>query len=181
MKEDPYVISIDPGVEFGVCVWLKSEFLAELPPQRWFVYRTSSRKHPTWKQQLEVNTQSFVKDLLSSGNTVLDVYCEYPRFFESPVGTVSARRGDLGKLYTAVGYLHGCLSHLIRGTFCYVPVTLWKGQLPKSVVESRLRNRWGDWMNQSNISSHAIDALGIGAWVMEHDTRNMLCGLTDGS
>lgn len=96
---------------------------------------------------------------LSRSDTVL---CEWPSFFDTAGGHLTARSGALGKLFFLVGTLHGrCATMGV--TFRLVPVALWKGQLPKPVVIRRIRRVLGaERCKELHIHHDAWDAVGIG-------------------
>jgi hypothetical protein len=95
------------------------------------------------------------------------VTCEFPEFQTSASRSMGWMRGDLQKLT----YLVGCIGHMTYmlttkntgSMFEPVPVSQWKGQLPKAVVESRIRDSLGATAcNRLGIKTHAWDAVGIG-------------------
>lgn len=108
-----------------------------------------------------------IEDLMDRFNALLvqyepvTVYCEFPQFFSSAGGQMCAARGDLAKLTFLVGRIaESCYHHQVK--FVPVEVNTWKGQLPKEVVEKRVCNKLG--IRHGKITSHAMDAVGIGMW-----------------
>jgi Holliday junction resolvasome RuvABC endonuclease subunit len=92
---------------------------------------------------------------------IKEIYMEYPAYFSSVGGEMVAKRGDLAKLLWLVGLIHG----MVHPTHVeLVRVTDWKGQLPKAVVEERLRKLLGK-SYPKDCKSHSVDALGIGMYV----------------
>lgn len=88
------------------------------------------------------------------------VVVEQPKFFDSSAGHMVARRGDLLKLMYLVGELAGRV-HPVKTLL--IPVNDWKGQLPKDVVERRVRRELGkERFEELKIREHAIDAVGLG-------------------
>lgn len=84
-----------------------------------------------------------------------ECFIEYPSLFQSSHGQMVARKGDLVKLAWFTGVLSGKLRNANL-----VPVHEWKGQLPKKVVEKRIKKILGDsqcW----KLKSHDWDATGI--------------------
>ena len=99
---------------------------------------------------------------LTLAHLAQDVIVEYPSYFESSLGQTVARSGDLLKLTTLVGIISGRVHPL---PCVLVPVNTWKGQLPKSIVEKRVKRIIGlEKFNRLRVRSHAIDAVGIGLW-----------------
>ena len=88
-------------------------------------------------------------------NNVNSGWLEYPAYFASAGGQMVAGRGDLLKLTFLTGILYTTFEDAYL-----VPVNQWKGQLPKDVVEKRVRKILGKKI--ADYSSHAIDAIGIG-------------------
>lgn len=87
---------------------------------------------------------------------------ELPMFMQSQGGMLSARSGALVKLSMLVGAMQFCL---IDGGFVVrlITSTKWKGQLPKPIVEDRIRKTLGlERVNELRISTHGWDAVGIG-------------------
>lgn len=90
---------------------------------------------------------------------------EWPEFRPSAGGMAAAATDALGQLAAAVGY-HSACAHERNCLAELVRVSHWKGVLPKTVVEARLRGRPG-LVDKSGdpIKSHAVDAVGIGLFV----------------
>lgn len=90
------------------------------------------------------------------------VYCEWPEFFKDEKGYAATSKGDIYKLSFLVGAL-AAYCHKTKSTeFRPVKVHDWKGQLPKNVVEQRIRKRIGeDEVRKLKPNSHAWDAMGI--------------------
>lgn len=90
------------------------------------------------------------------------VYIEYPAYFASVGGEMVAKRGDLCKLTYLVGMLagRGCL----YANSILLPVNQWKGQLPKKVVENRVKKVLGNEFN-GKYPSHVYDSIGMGFYL----------------
>lgn len=85
---------------------------------------------------------------------VIEVYCELPAVW---VGNAAAATGDLVKLASAVGAIaEVCRVRHIHLTA--IPVIVWKGTLPKEIVEKRVKAR----LPRFSGKAHVIDAVGIG-------------------
>ena len=88
------------------------------------------------------------------------VVIEQPQFFDAAGGHMVARRGDLAKLCIFAGMCYG----IFVPRSVLVPVHLWKGQLPKAVVNQRIVQRLGKDACRK-FRTHAWDAVGIGLYV----------------
>lgn len=102
---------------------------------------------------------------IANRNNVSRICCEYPAFFDSVSGQMVAKRGDLVKLTFLIGYIAGMLHEF--GKCELIPVNEWKGQLPKSVINERVKQILGEkrW-NLLGLKSHAVDACGIALFVL---------------
>lgn len=94
------------------------------------------------------------------------VACEFPEFQAAAHRMMGWKRGDLQKLtylVGAVGYM--AYGMTVSAVLEPVPVSQWKGQLPKAVVTDRIREALGSAAcGQLAIKTHAWDAVGIGLW-----------------
>jgi hypothetical protein len=112
-----------------------------------------------WKKKGFYIAQKIHQQNSLEGYHITRVYIEMPAFFESSEGAMVARKGDLVKLTWFVG--------LLCGMFYPIPTELievnkWKGQLPKEVVERRIKKIDPAY---HNLKSHSYDAVGIGLYV----------------
>lgn len=87
------------------------------------------------------------------------VYCEMPILFEGEFGHAVVAKGDLQKLTALVGaFLGVCSIHGIR--FKPILVNEWKGQMPKPVVNRRIRAILG--VDTKAYKRDEWDAVGVG-------------------
>ena len=86
---------------------------------------------------------------------------EMPQVWASPKGIRAATSGALEKLFFAVGALWTWGRHAGLETHL-VPVSQWKGQLPKQLICDRLRAQGFDVPNTSG--KDESDAVGLLAW-----------------
>lgn len=92
--------------------------------------------------------------------------CEMMIYMGGGVAGTGWRGGDMQKTVYLTGVISGAVS-VNRTMFAFVPVYRWKGQLPKAVVEKRLRERLtASEQSLAGLKSHAWDAVGIGMWAM---------------
>jgi hypothetical protein len=89
---------------------------------------------------------------------------EFPAYQEGAARSMGWKSGDLQKLT----YLIGVLTAAVPWTrVTHVLPRDWKGQLPKDVVERRLRRDLGDYVCEKlGVKTHGWDALGIGLHVL---------------
>lgn len=94
-----------------------------------------------------------------------EVICEMPMcFLDSQRGIASAGSSAIVKLAFVVGVFGACVSaHSIL--FRLVKVQDWKGQLPKEVINMRIRNLLGE-SGCAPFRADIWDAVGIGLWRM---------------
>lgn len=85
---------------------------------------------------------------------------EYPAYFQSPGGQLTASSGDLVKLAVLTGMLLE-VGRVAGCTCVLVEVRQWKGQLPKDVTQKRLERVVGEHPEWSH---HIYDAVGIGLY-----------------
>jgi hypothetical protein len=92
------------------------------------------------------------------------VAIEFPVTFQASArGNAAVTKGDLYKLCYLIGQ-YGRVAAEFGAEVRLIEVTTWKGHLPKSVTEDRLRMDVPG-MKDAQISSHAWDAVGIGWFV----------------
>lgn len=94
-----------------------------------------------------------------------EVFIEYPKVFGGATNYAIAMRGDIVKLAWLVGYLCGAMRTSKKTRYTLLPVNTWKGQLPKNVVENRVRKVYPVSNDKMKIEGHAIDAVGMGLYL----------------
>jgi len=87
-------------------------------------------------------------------------YIEEPSVWMTPKGLASAGRGDVGKLIEIVGMLSVMTYIYCEQWPIKVPVVKWKGQLPKNIVDRRIKRILGKTYNE-----HVSDAVGMGLFL----------------
>ena len=101
---------------------------------------------------------------------VVEVLIEYPRYFNSPVGDMAARRGDINKLVYLIGLISGQAVLIgeakgIKTEVKLIDVLTWKGQLSKKMVIERIKEMQPELASPKfKKLQHAWDAIGIGLW-----------------
>ena len=152
MEGQSVVLTIDAGLNgTGVAIWTsRLTFIKAL--------NLYAPKKLEWQDKGHYIISKILQQR-TCGYNIKNVYVEYPAFFQSVGGEMVARRGDLVKLTWFVG--------LVCGVFYPIKVNLitvmeWKGQLPKEVVERRIKKAHPEYVGYKD---HCIDAIGIGLYV----------------
>lgn len=166
-KRDTYVLSVDPGVDFGWALWSCEHFDVLCPPVDVGVVKTKAKDE--W-QRRTLDGLDVLSGIMRD-NKCASVFCEWPNLFAGAHGRAVAGRGDLGKLYAWCGGLMYA-AHAQGVPFVPVTVQQWKGQLSKRIVCDRIVNRIGNACasltprtGKDRAGSHDWDAVGIGLWV----------------
>lgn len=153
--------TVDPGlIGTGIAIW--RDFARDSVPYKISVL-CPSRKLP-WLARCHILKQKLLT--VYEQYNVCRVYCELPAYFgSSAVGHAAAQRGDVVKLTFAAGMAAAAIWEF-GGDFETVEINAWKGQLPKEVVERRIRRLIGykDGFGDK-IKTHAWDAVGIGLYL----------------
>jgi len=145
-------ISVDPGVSgTGYAIWSRTNRIIDF----------GIIAPPSTIKEFEARVMNIERRLRNVVRTykVEKSYIEFPAFYQGFGGQVTARSGALVKLAFTVGILYGALPE------CHlVPVSSWKGSLPKEIVIQRIRKILPktDWMD---FKEHVWDACGIGLHV----------------
>lgn len=153
------LMAIDPGVEGAFAFWKESTVEYVERPSVWGTFGSTGssedwqvRVDTAWRQ---LRTRIF---LLKPQRVV----CEWPELFaHNEASLASNKRGDLMKLM----YVVGGISKICHGMS--IPIQLarvfeWKGQLSKSMVIKRIKDRFPG--ATLPFKSHEWDAVGIGLW-----------------
>lgn len=158
-------LAVDPGTEYvGWCVF-------EINP------RAKTGKlgdmdcfHASPKHSWEIRAADLAAMVgnIAVTHEVRTAIIELPRAYVSAggKGEAASNSSALIKLGVAVGMISGEISARLGGpmhvTIDLVPVQTWKGQVPKSVTQSRLKDRWG---LDTSVGRHdQWDAVGMADW-----------------
>lgn len=154
-------MTVDPGLKgTGYAIWRARHWDRSSPPTEVGVI------HPQISVGNDLDGMRRSKEIanrlwdLTTGWNCTHVFVEDPAYFDSAGGQMSARRGDLKKLVFLAGMICGRLIYQSQ----IVRVNDWKGQLPKVVVEARVRSALGD-DNCEGYHSHIWDAVGMGLYL----------------
>lgn len=162
------MIAIDPGLDgTGWALWSNDESLtdtphiplavgtARAPREGELAYRCSELWDKIHHQLTAERT--YLPLVWRRASTY--VFLEIPQHFASSARGIAAQAGAVYALAFLVGFFaakfQGC------SVIVFTP-NEWKGQLPKEVVERRLRKKLGSSFDTLGIKTHAIDAVGIG-------------------
>lgn len=153
----PTIVTIDPGVEIGWAVWSREHWTTKRAP---IATGVITRRAPQWGLALKKAVRALFKEL--DNFWIVDSFMEWPAFFESSKGQVTARSEALVKLSCGVGWIAGYLDvRDIDNKF--IPVNQWKGQLTKPAVERRIKRILGADACKG-FTSHDWDAVGLGLY-----------------
>jgi len=157
------LLAIDPGLQgTGLAFWYDQQCLA---PDWVRVVRNHGVKNKDWV----VRAHRLVEEVLSTLSEevrVNSVACELMEMHGSARAQMMWKAGDFQRTLVFIGMLVGRLRHeMLTQEFKLVKPSEWKGQMPKSVAERRIRKKLGDKVcRRLKIQSHAWDAVGIGLW-----------------
>ncbi len=158
-------LSIDPGQSTGLAAWKGDTFLKDRkPPFHTDLLTVASKERKLhWHARCEIIARQLDKKFYyGNGWQVKEIWCELPAFFESAGGMMVATKGDLIKLTFLTGMFAG-IAKLNRCRFHVVPVSAWKGQLPKEITRNRIQKLLGT--KACTWKDHNVwDAVGIGLW-----------------
>lgn len=174
------LIAIDVGVNgMGWARWEGARRDRSLrPPDTCGIFEIENK----WlREPFEVRADMVMMNLMitgySFGGAPWTQVMEWPEFRAgSAVGHAAASTDSLSMLAFMCGQ-HCRQGLLFQCENVLVPVSEWKGQLPKDVVERRLRAAiGGEARSGVDIESHAWDAVGIGLHWLGHSVKKMSAG-----
>ncbi len=173
-------MSVDPGIEgTGLAYWIRnsqfgiSDTVTDRPLYHghhiaWagvidYPHGLSGGGEWGWVSRASAVAESFEKELDICKPQA--IWCEFQEFFADAKGYTATARGDIYKLCYLCGMFYQAAR--VRNIEMYfVRPTTWKGQLPKTAIEKRVRRILGDdTCAVLNAKTHAWDALGIGLFV----------------
>lgn len=164
-----YNLTIDPGVGgMGVAYWDASQWGDYVVS-----YKNSAVIH---HDQAAIGFMEKAKSVTDRLRTLVhplwvsSVWIEYPEYYETKGGKVTAESGSLVKLSVLTGMVtHVFLTHPSHPRVVWIPPSSWKGQLKKDVTKKRLIARASQRMlsDLDRQASHAWDAVGMGVKLQE--------------
>lgn len=160
-----YVIAIDPSVSScGIARWRFTTWARwekALPPEEVHLWHPPS-KAKAWHEKMNWMARALDIYIAEADLPIHSVGCELPMMVRGG-GEVVANSGALVKLSCCVGAFAGvCAMHDVE--FVPVPVHDWKGQLPKTMVNRRIKKLLGA-ANCREFRADIWDAVGIGLYM----------------
>ena len=138
---------IDPGLSSGWSIWDKKWNLLK--------FGIVSGRGEDWREKMESVSKRL--RIISRKYKATKTYIEQPRVFQGEFGSMVARRGDVVKLSMIVGQIAGRVGTPVE----YVEIYDWKGNLPKDIVEKRVRRL----LPGVKARSHEVDSIGMGLFL----------------
>lgn len=154
------LLAIDPGLTgTGAAVWTRSGPV----PDEVFVVKSDLGKKADWIDRC-ANIAGHLMNIIHT-HEIESVVCEMMEMHSSARAQMMWRAGDFQRTLVLIGTIHGMAIENQVKEFAVVPPSVWKGQLPKEVMERRIRRIVGDRQcERLGIQTHAWDAVGIGLW-----------------
>jgi hypothetical protein len=168
------VLAIDPGLSGTGVALVRGSGHGGIEVLGWRVlYNTGSDKTLPWEvraRMLANDLYVFCFDMIDSGKIrqydPSRIVSEFPMKMESIAG-IAAQKHATMRLSYLVGTFAMMLWEREKWDLETVTPQEWKGQLPKSIVESRIARALGQrQINELHLKSHAWDAVGIGMWAL---------------
>lgn len=146
-------MTIDPGTQLtGVALW--GHWNAELAPDG--VFLVSGGREPGWEQRT-YETGKKLNDMIVNYEPQV-VAIEQPEYYGHDAATAS---GAIIKLAVAVGMYAAIAQFRQERQVMLIPVSSWKGQMSKAIVERRIRKIIGASACRK-FTKDIWDAVGIG-------------------
>lgn len=151
-------LCIDPGTK--TTGW--ALFFSQGPTVRLIKSGTlKSHKEGTWVDHIDGIIREAIAEF--SGHNIWQVIIEQPQVFMSGKGQAASNSEAVLKLMGLVFAIRSLFIYIFKLPACstmLVPVTTWKGQVPKSIIAGRIKRYWDVEPTDNN----EADAIGIGDW-----------------
>lgn len=155
MKDKDRLMSIDPSINnLGMAIW-------DVKEKKVIFYKLL---HPT--KDFRTNEYDKSWSMLQEVKKWVNIYVINKIIMEIPehwavAGFEAREKGSMTKLMFVCGMIYS-LRDIVE-SFELVTPRGWKGQLPKQVVENRLRDTYlAMGIDLSKINDNVVDAIGIG-------------------
>ncbi len=159
------ILSVDPGLNAIGWAWWYARPRLEKPLLAGVISvpaKMIKKTAETWHDRIGNILYYLDHRLDTDAEKMTRLVVEWPEFRDGAVGRAAAARGNLTQLAFCCGALY-TVAVAKGATFELLAVSKWKGQLPKEVVEKRIKRAIGDCDQEgSPFKSHAWDAVGIG-------------------
>ena len=154
---------IDPSIRsMGVAYWYGDDFINKQSPCSVHLIETKDLKL-NWQERCRMQVVELEKKLRFDYTS--RIYCEAPIFMEGFRGITAARSGAIMKLIYLVGMIDQMVMTKFNTGLSLIPISKWKGQLPKSVVRDRIIRLLGKTACRE-YKKDIWDAVGMGLWKM---------------
>lgn len=121
------------------------------------------RLSETTSTQIAVQIVRYILIQLLQGRKRADyIVLEHPQWEDSQRGNQAAAKGYTLDLAFLVGYIAGSMGLAATKTFTPTPLE-WKGNMPKTAVESRFKKRWP---KHRKVSDHEFEAAMMIDWMI---------------
>jgi Holliday junction resolvasome RuvABC endonuclease subunit len=152
------VLCIDPGTKTaGWALFFSQDNSTRLIKSGIF----KSCKEGTWIDHIDEIIAAALSEFL--GHNVNKVIIEQPQVFMSGKGQAASNSEAVLKLMGFVFAIRSLFIHIFKlqsSAITLVPVTTWKGQIPKNISADRIKRYW----NVEPKDNNEADAIGIGDW-----------------
>jgi Holliday junction resolvasome RuvABC endonuclease subunit len=162
IKLKPCVVSIDPGsIGIGIAVWDQPNWFDLVTPKVCCVIDYKEEVYP----ERIFNMCDSLYYILEPLN-IWSVHIEKVGYFDSHLGQTAAKSKSLEKLVASYGAILQTIHWLgVKSEDIYEhEPNEWKGQLPKKIVEDRIKKLLPGIEKMDGLKTHAWDAVGVGLY-----------------
>lgn len=158
-----WLMAIDPGLQGTGVALFRPEKFGTMPTMVDIL--TAPRRGEWWDRcyRLAEDVERLIPN--PYGTTVV---VEMTHYMAGATRQMSWKTGDMQRLTFFIGALHALMVERNSGlSFLAIETAKWKGQLPKKVVEDRIKRKLGaEACKRLGLKSHEYDAVGIGLWAL---------------
>lgn len=157
-----WIMAVDPGLQgTGVAIFRPEKF-GTMPTM---VDILKAPKDGDWWTRCHALSKAIANLVPNPYGTT--VVCEMTQYMQAAHRQMSWKTGDMQRLTFLIGCLFATLQADGYTEFLPVETSGWKGQLPKKIVEDRIKRKLGAKACRNlGLKSHEYDAVGIGLWAM---------------
>lgn len=147
------ILCLDPSIR--ALGWAVFVIGGETPKLTAYNVKKLNLEGESWIVRAKVMLE-VVKDL-ENEYCPAHIYIETPSHYSAGKGEVARNSGAILKLMFLVGAVYGAFKDQVT----LLPVSRWKGNVPKEITQRRMLKRWN-----ATGDHNAIDAVGIGDYVI---------------